>query len=280
MKLIFDAGSSSISYAVISPDTTPSIHSLPHGHNAASAHEGALAGMISDDSHLSSLAKTVSEIDFYGAGCAGKDACARTRDELTSVFTSASVKVMSDMECAARALCGTDRGIACILGTGANSCLWDGVKITANVSPLGYILGDEGSGAVMGRLFLGMLFKGQLPQTTYDRFTERYRLTSGDIVQRVYRGERPNAFLASFAPFILEEASTTTEVRDLVIGEFRRFLRCNVAAYPEASSLPVSFVGSIAWYFRQFLAEALMAERLRCGRIMRSPLPALAGIEE
>lgn len=277
MKIIFDSGSTSTAFAIVSPDTGPSFHALPHGHNAVTSPDGSLSEMLSMCGELSLIAGKTSRVDYYGAGCATPTVCSRIRTELLSVFPTASICVESDMAGAARALCGGERGIACILGTGSNSCLWDGGKIVDNASPLGYILGDEGSGAVMGRLFLGLLLKGRFPDAVTRRFAERYDgISTHEIINRVYREERPNAFLASFAPFILDEAGRTDEVRQFVTGEFRRFLKYNVEGYDDARELPVSFLGSVAWHFRDFLSEALYAEGLHAGRFLRDPLPALA----
>ncbi len=276
MKIIFDSGSTSVSYTIVAGDSAPQIHTLPSGHNAASAPDGALAELLSRCDTITTVSSLIGSVDFYGAGCSHPAACSRVKEELQSIFPSATIRVESDMLCAARALCGDKPGIACILGTGANSCLWDGSRITANVSPMGFILGDEGSGAVIGRLFLGLMFKGQFPECVATRFHEKYNLSRADIIESVYRGARPGAFLASFAPFILEEAGRTPEVAAFIIGEFRRFLRFNVASYDNTRSLPVCFAGSIAWHFRSYLSEAVAEEGFRLGRILKSPIEALA----
>ena len=143
-------------------------------------------------------------IHFYGAGCIPTQT-ERVRRALAHAFTSAgSVEAASDMLGAARALCGHQAGIACILGTGSNSCSYDGENIVANVSPLGFILGDEGSGAVLGKLLVGSLLKNQLAPGLKEEFLERYALTPADIIERVYRRPLPNRFLASLSPFLAE----------------------------------------------------------------------------
>lgn len=276
MRLIFDSGSTCTAFAVMTEGQEPEFHRLPHGHNAASAPAGTLSSMLSASGVIAAIAPQVKDVDYYGAGCAGPTICHRVKQELASVFPNAGVSVESDMLCAARALFGNRQGIACILGTGANSCLWDGDRIVDNVSPLGFILGDEGSGAVLGRLFIGLLFKGQFPRDVYERFNMKYHLGTAEIIEQVYRKERPGAFLASFAPFILEEASRTPEVSRFVTDEFRRFLRCNVMRYEGANALPIGFVGSIAWHFRTYLTNALEIEGLEAGPVIQDPLPALA----
>lgn len=213
------------------------------------------------------------EIRYYGAGCKGERAEA-VAEVLREVFSSAVCEVESDMLGAARALCGREPGIACILGTGSNSCLYDGEKITANIPPLGYILGDQGSGAVLGKIFLGRLLKGAFSREVGERFAKAFPgVGQAEVIERVYRGERPNAFLASFVPFIAENIDLQ-ELNAMVSDEFRSFIRMNVLPYglPE---LAVNFAGSVASVFEPQLRAALASERLHPGRIIKAPLAAL-----
>ena len=171
-------------------------------------------------------------------------------------------------------ICGHEAGIACILGTGSNSCAFDGERITHNVSPLGFILGDEGSGAVLGRTLVGDILKRQLPQPIIDRFERQYRLTAADIIDRVYRQKLPNRFLASFAPFLAENIGEPA-IHELVTESFRRFLRRNVMQYAGWQQLPIGFNGSIATVFRQQLQEVVEAEGMHLGRIIQAPMEGL-----
>ena len=183
------------------------------------------------------------------------------------------VEAHSDLLGAARALCGHNYGIASILGTGANSCLYDGERIIANTPALGYILGDEGSGGVMGRLFLHELYKGVLSENIRLEFEQEYSLKMSDVIQRVYREPMPNRFLASLAPFVHRHLSDPA-VKRLVTDNFRDFFRYNIRPYNH-SELPVSFVGSVAWYFRDQLAEAADIEGFTIDTILKSPIEGL-----
>ena len=183
------------------------------------------------------------------------------------------VEAHSDLLGAARALCGHNYGIASILGTGANSCLYDGERIVQNTPALGYILGDEGSGGVLGKHFLHELYKGVLSEKIRSEFEQEYDLKMADVIQRVYREPMPNRFLASFAPFIHRHLSDPAMNR-MVIDNFRDFFRYNIRPY-DHPELPVSFVGSIAWHFRDQLAEAAEAEGFRLGTILKSPIEGL-----
>ena len=193
---------------------------------------------------------------------------------LKEMFPQArQVEAHSDLLGAARALCGHNYGIASILGTGANSCLYDGRRIIANTPALGYILGDEGSGGVLGKLFLHELYKGVLSEKICSEFEREYGLTMADVIQRVYREPMPNRFLASLAPFIHRHLSDDA-VRQIVIRNFRDFFRYNIRPYG-LSDMPVSFVGSIAFHFRDQLTEAALAENFRLGKILQSPIEGL-----
>ena len=214
----------------------------------------------------------VSHLYFYGAGCIPPFSDA-LKALLQRRFPQARIVVDSDLMGAAIALCGNQEGIACILGTGSNSCLYDGERIVANVSPLGYILGDEGSGAVLGRRLVGDVLKRQLPETLRQAFEKEYQLTAADIIQRVYRSPLPNRFLASFAPF-LSRHRYEPAVQALLEEEFARFFRRNVCAY-RRPDLPVHFAGSIARHFQTEVFAAARSLGLQPGRVEAAPMEAL-----
>ena len=206
---------------------------------------------------------------FYGAGCIPPYSDV-VRRVLERRFPEAEIHVESDLLGAAHALCGSKEGIACILGTGSNSCLYDGQRIVENVSPLGWILGDEGSGAVLGRRLVGNVLKGQFSPALCQAFADETGLTRARITDKVYREPMPNRFLASLVPF-LGRHRDDEEVHQFLIDEFRRFLRRNVAAY-RRPDLPVGFVGGIASSYEEELSEALRLEGMTLGRILKRPI--------
>lgn len=217
---------------------------------------------------------TVDSVFFYGSGCR-EELCPNVAQALANHFPAAvCISVANDLLGAARAVCGDKEGIACILGTGANSCLYDGRRIVANTPPLGYILGDEGSGAVLGRLFLNALYKGALSKELKEEFENETGLTMASIIGKVYREPLANRFLASLSPFIGRHTNNDG-VRALVVDNFRQFFRRNVAAYNRLD-LPVGFVGSIASHYRDLLAEAAVSEGFTIGDIVASPIDTLA----
>ena len=267
-KLIADSGSTKTDWILLLGGERVKRIST-QGINPVLLGENEIADILNGEllEHLDGI--RVTAVDFYGAGCRG-EYCDKIDRALRVVLGVAQIQVASDMLGAARALCGTDEGIVCILGTGSNSCLYDGQDIVANVSPLGFILGDEGSGAVMGRRLLGDVLKRQLPDSLIDAFFHEYGVTVDDVIRRVYREPMPNRYLASFAPF-LSRHKECGEIKALVEDEFARFFLRNVANY-NRKDLPVHFVGSIAHYFQDELKAT--AERLGfcIGIIRKAPL--------
>ena len=215
-------------------------------------------------------------IYFYGAGCRPElcpSLAGLISQSLLRGTDGGQVSVHSDMLGAARALLGDGEGIACILGTGANACLYDGRQIVRQATSLGYILGDEGSGATLGRLFVGALYEGRLPQSLLHDFEAETHLTLSEIIDRVYRQPGGNRFLASLSPFISSHLEVEG-LRQLVVGSLRSFLRHSVL--PLQADLPVNVVGSIACHYRPLLSEAVAAEGLRLGTVLHRPIVALA----
>ena len=214
------------------------------------------------------------EVHFYGAGCTKEKQPIVERALRANLTINGECEVASDMLGAARGICGHKPGIACILGTGSNSCSYDGKNLVKNVSPLGFILGDEGSGAVLGKLLVGDVLKNQMPEAITKRFFEKYKLTSAEIIDRVYRQPKPNTFLASFVPF-LEENIDEPKIYNLVKESFRSFLRRNVMQYEGWQTLPIGFNGSIAKIYKKPLLEALEEEGMHLGRIIQAPMEAM-----
>lgn len=213
-----------------------------------------------------------STIHFYGAGCAFPEKNEIIR-RAVSRHLPVPVEVGSDLLAAARALCGNQPGIACILGTGSNSCQYDGKEIVKNVSPLGFILGDEGSGAVLGKLLIGDVLKGQLPPTLKELFFSQYDLTPALIMDRVYRQPFPNRFLAGFSPFILEHLDEPA-IWELATRSFLAFFTRNVKQY-DYYDLPVHLVGSVAWHYQAVLKDIAFELGIRLGVIVQSPMEGM-----
>lgn len=212
---------------------------------------------------------TLRAVYFYGAGCIPPFSQS-VQSVITELLPGCRVEVESDLLGAARALCGSEPGIACIMGTGSNSCLYDGKSIIRHTPPLGFILGDEGSGSYLGKMLLNGLFKGTLPEELKQDFCDKYQLTLPCIIQRIYQESAPNAFLASLVPFIVEHR-THQEIHAMVVEAFRLFIERNIAIYGHME-MPINCVGGIAFQFANELNEAAAEEGMILGRILQRPI--------
>ena len=272
MKLIADSGSTKTDWCVLDVEDKVQSRVSTQGINPFHMSEDTVLGVLRNEllPRLGTLVSSIEEIEFYGAGCTVAKIPVMQR-LLSDVFPSArNIVVGSDMLGAAKALLGNKEGIACILGTGANSCLYDGEKIIANVSPMGYILGDEGSGAVLGKTFINELYKGG-HSDFINIFEKETGLTQADIIQKVYRESMPNRFLASLSKFIGAHIAEEQWIEDMVVDCFRDFFRKNVRHY-NRKDLSISFVGSVAYFYKAQLEKAAEIEGFVIGKVLKSPL--------
>lgn len=216
------------------------------------------------------LNEAPAKVRFYGAGCAEMSSCAELVELLRRYTHCEEVTVESDIIGAARFLFGDNCGIACIIGTGANSILWDGAKAVMNVHAGGFILGDEASGAVLGRRLLSDFVKGLTPEPLNSILRDDYGLNYFNIIERVYRQPLPNRYLASYAR-LLGEHRDLPYVHEMLVEEFERFFRRNVLQYPDSDVLPIGFVGSIAYHFENELREEACRLGVNVTRILKTP---------
>lgn len=276
MILIADCGSTKIDWCVLN-GTKVDKQVFTMGINAVMLTEEEIRQRLADElmPELDATAADITEVYFYGAGCISAEVCGNVARAIkANIPTATTIEVYTDLLAAARALCGREPGIACIMGTGSNSCLYDGKGIASNVSPLGFILGDEGSGAVLGKLFLGDVLKKQLPAELCAAFLDEYNLDLLGIIRRVYKEPLPNRFLASVTPFLSKNIAVP-QIHDLVLNAFRAFFRRNIHQYTDYAKHPVNFIGSIAYYFRPVLEEAAKAEGCTVGKVLKSPMEGL-----
>ena len=212
-------------------------------------------------------------IYFYGAGCAYETANNRMKDALEQYFTTREIHIHSDLLAAARALCGHEEGIACILGTGSNSCLFDGEKITDNTPSLGYILGDEGSGAHLGRQLVSDCIKKQFSNDLREKFLKEYNLDVATILERVYHTPLPNRWLASLTPFLYENKKNP-EIQRLLKHAFTQFLQRKPMIY-RRPRLPIHVIVRVGVHFATEIKETAESLGLSVGNIVESPMAGL-----
>lgn len=213
------------------------------------------------------------KIYFYGAGCT-KEKAAIIKDIFSSFVPSCKyIEVDSDLLGAAKAACGSNAGIAAILGTGSNSCQYDGRQIEKSIPPLGFILGDEGSGATLGKSFIADGLKTIISKGLFDSFLEEYDITMPEIMDKVYREPFPNRFLASICPFLYKHKDNE-EIHNLLLKNFRDFFSRNIKKY-NYLKYEVNFVGSIGFYFIDEVKEAADLESVKTGTFIKSPIEGL-----
>ena len=272
MILIADCGSTKIDWCVLDKDRVVA-RVATCGMNAMLLTEDEMASNIARELMPSISAYPIDEVYYYGAGCLG-DVCDNVRRAIARNIDAKVIEVASDLLAAARALCADQPGIACIMGTGSNSCYYDGKEIVDNVSPLGYILGDEGSGAVLGKLLVGDVLKKQLPEPLCEKFLTQFGLDRLTIIKRVYKEPAANRFLASLSPFLIQNIEEPS-IHRLVLNAFNAFFVWNVSNYPMYKTLPVNFLVSIAIYYRHVLEEAAAAFDIKIGTVLKSPMDGL-----
>ena len=272
MILLADSGSTKTEWKVIR-DNLPMESIFTGGINPYFLSENGIYQLLEKEL-APHYRKAFKKVYFYGTGCNSETKNNVVRNALSRFVAADDIYIGSDLLGAARSLCQDQPGIACIMGTGSNSCYFDGRTIVSNVSPLGYILGDEGGGAVIGRKLLSAVLKKQIPRSVIDIFFSTYKITPSEILERVYMKPFPNRFLGQFARFIADNIQIP-ELREIIRTSFDEFIVRNILQYPQAKTLPVHFTGSIAYYFRSVLEELLLTNNLRPGMITLSPMSDL-----
>lgn len=274
MLLLADSGSTKTDWRLLRADGSVA-QARTAGFNPFYQDSDAVAAELNQ--HLRPLvSEAVSEVFFYGAGITDAARGAVIADGIRRIFPeTARVETHSDMLGAARALCGRERGIACILGTGANTCLVDGGEIRAQVRSLGFWLGDEGSGGFLGKTLVTHFLHDELPADLADRFRRRYPDCTRDaVLDRAYRQPFPNRYFASFSKFLFDHRQHPF-AHGLVARAFALFFEKYVEKYPEVRTLKTHFTGSVAFYFNDILRQVAADRGLTLGVIMESPIAGL-----
>lgn len=216
----------------------------------------------------------VEKVFFYGAGVSSQKNQDTVQQAFLQFFPDAEIEIGWDLLAAARALCGHEPGIACIMGTGSNSCLYDGEKIVHNVANLGWILADEGSGAYIGKRIVVDYLRENMPKPLAEKFRQRYPFHREEILERVYQHEKPSAFLASFTRFIFQHLDDPY-CHKLIYSSFSEFYENNVMKYENYKSLKVHFTGSIAFYFSDILRQVANDKGITVRNILEGPIAGL-----
>lgn len=217
----------------------------------------------------------ITEVNYYGAGVHNAEKANIIVEALKTVFTNSTVFVGHDLLAAARALLGDQPGFAAILGTGTNSCIYNGEEITHNIDSAAYILGDEGSGCYIGKKLLTDYVRGYMPEDVREVFWETYKLTPDQVMDAVYTKPLANRFCASFSKFVYDVSVNISYSRGIVKDAFDDFFRNLVSRYPDYQQYSFNCIGSVGYNFRNVLEETAQQYGMKVGRIMRSPIDDL-----
>jgi N-acetylglucosamine kinase-like BadF-type ATPase len=216
----------------------------------------------------------INKIFFYGSGCSAEEMKKIIHNGLSQMFINSEIEINHDLLGAARALFMNDSGITVILGTGASSCYYDGSKITERVPSLGYILGDEGGGDYLGKLFITDFLYGRLPENVHQNFLKKFRLNNNQIMHKIYKEPNPNRFLASFCKFISEQ-SKNSNINDMIIRSFADLFTDNIIKYENYKECSIKITGSVGYYFKNQLKEVAESFNANIDLIERSPINRL-----
>ncbi|MFD2248596.1 BadF/BadG/BcrA/BcrD ATPase family protein [Pontibacter ruber] len=218
--------------------------------------------------------KNPAQIFFYGAGCSSPERNKRVEDALRQAFPASEIHVDHDLLAAARALCGHKPGIACILGTGSNTCLYDGKDIVDNVPSLGFLLGDEGSGAYLGKLVMKAYFYREMPDELAQALKSKYNLSKDVFLDELYNSPVPSRYIATFARFAFDKRKHPV-IHAMIYENFAEFFERHVCKYENYQKVPVNFVGSIAFHFSDTLKQVAKKYGAHIERIISSPSEGL-----
>ncbi len=219
------------------------------------------------------------KIFFYGTGCSNAGNVKMVKDAFKAVFKSADVFIDHDLMGAAKALCGNEKGVACILGTGSNSCYYNGKKIIKNSPGLGYVLGDEGSGAYLGKKVIQYYLYNTFDEDLMERFNAKFNTDAAGILDAVYKKPLPNKYLAGYALFLAENRGHFM-IENIIEDGFNDFFFNHIYKYRESWTMPVHFTGSIAFGFKDVLKDMCHSYELQLGKVLKRPMDGLIKFHE
>lgn len=269
MKLIIDAGSTKMEWILMDGNEVKTRFQT-EGFNPNYSDRQCLV----ETCRGASLPNGIQSIHYYGTGCGNEQNCQIIKEVFQGRFPDAEIHVTHDLMAACHAVLGHEKGIACILGTGSNSCLYDGENIIEKAVSLGYLLGDEGSGMHIGREVVRAYFYGFMPEELRQQFDTTHHLELKDFIQQLYHDEQPSKYLASFAKFA-GEYQNHPFIHDLVKNCFKAFIGASILRFKGCQEMKVSFVGSVAYHFQGVLKKSLADYGLTMGDVMQAPAEGL-----
>jgi N-acetylglucosamine kinase-like BadF-type ATPase len=233
-----------------------------------------IAELVENELHKKLKETTVDHVYYYGTGCANPQNAASVKKALKRVFKTSKIDVQTDLMAAARAVCGRGKGIACILGTGSNSCFFNGKKIVKNSPGLGYVLGDEGSGAYLGKKVVQYYLYNTFDEELKAKFVATFNTNAVEILENVYKKPLPNKYLAKFTMFLAENRGHYM-VENILEDGLNDFFFTHLCKYSEVWKMPVSFVGSVAFGFKDIIQQLCDSYEFELGIVLKNPMPGL-----
>ena len=272
LKLIADSGSTKAEWCLVGGKIKKTI--FTQGLSPYFLNTQQITGVLKKELYPKLKNVRVAEIYFYGTGCASPSNARSVKKAIQSVFPKAKINVSHDLAGAAKALCGRRKGIACILGTGSNSCYFNGKRIVKNSPGLGYVLGDEGSGAYLGKKVLQYYLYDTFDEDLRARFDAKYATNRVEILENVYKKPLPNRYLASFAIFLADNRGHYM-IENILEDGLNDFFFNHLCKYRETWVLPIHFTGSIAYGFKDVLQQLCNTYELELGRVLKNPMEGL-----
>lgn len=273
MKLIVDSGSTKTEWAVLKADG-PAERFVSKGFNPYYTEAREIENLIQKELPPSLLPDKIHALYFYGTGCSTKENCRLMQSVLLKFFPNAAIHVFHDLQGAAVALLRNKKGIACILGTGSNSCLWDGEKILENVPSLGFMLGDEGSAVYLGKLLLKKILSGKADAGLTRSFYQYTGMTFETVLHKIYKDSHANRWIAGLSPFVTENIQHPL-MKEIAEKNFHDFMAHQISEYSGFKEMEISFVGSVAYHLQNVLKEVMQEEGLKTGIILQNPMDGL-----
>lgn len=271
MRLIADSGSTKTDWAILN-DASVVTEFQTSGINPLFRDTEDIFNEL--DAMLKSYRGKISAVHFYGAGVVSSEKAEVVRKALREILGNIPMEIESDILGAARALSGDCASVVCILGTGSNACLYDGEKLAYHIPPMGFILGDEASGAVLGKQLISDCFKLVMPKNVRELFINQYQLNLTKVIDNVYRMDSPNRYLSQFARF-LSDFKNESYCQEVLTSQFGAFIDRNILQLPDAKDYTINFVGTVASYFQQQLKTQLEIRGLKLGIVLKSPIDGL-----
>lgn len=272
IKLIADSGSTKAEWCLLDGKKKKTFYT--QGISPYFLNTQQIEAIVADELKLKLKAVEPAEIFYYGTGCSNPANIKSVKKALKNVFPQAQISVTHDLMGAAKALCGNQKGVACILGTGSNSCYYDGKKIVKNSPGLGFILGDEGSGAYLGKKVVQYFLYNTYDPDLMDRFNAKFNTNAVEILEAVYKLPLPNRYLAGFTSFLAENRGHYM-IENIIEDGFNEFFFQHVYKYKESWTMPVNFIGSVAYGFKDVLQQMCDSYELQLGKVLKNPMDGL-----